>query len=198
VVTPEPERSGSPTAWERAGQLALVLLFLLALAGGFAVLARQSRPPGVEVVLPTPTPEGTLRVHLSGAVASPGVHAFRDGERVGDLLARTGGTTSDADLGRVNLALRLRDEALVHVPRFGEAIAPSDAAQPDGGQARLDLNTATLSQLEALPGIGEVRAAAILEYRESHGGFDEVGELLAVSGLGPATVEAIADLVTAD
>lgn len=198
MAASEPERSASRTAWERLAQFALVLLFLFALAGGFALLVRQTRPPGVEVLLPTPTPERTLRVYLSGAVASPGLHAFRDGERVDDLLDRTGGTTGDADLGRVNLALRLRDEAHVHVPRFGEPLPPSTSAQGEGDPARLDLNAATRSQLEALPGIGGVRASAILEYRESHGSFQEVAQLLAVPGVGPATVEAIADLVSVD
>ena len=171
MAASEPERSVPRTGWERLGQLVLALLFVFALAGGFGLLVRHTRPPGVQVFLPTPTPEPILRVHLSGAVASPGIHDFREGERADDLLERTGGTTGDADLGCVNLALRLRDEARIHVPRFGEAIPPSTSAQPEGSPARLDLNTATASQLETLPGIGGVRAAAILEYRDSHGAF---------------------------
>ena len=159
-----PESPPPSGPWERLGQLGLVLVFLLAVVGGFAVLTQHSSPRGIEVVLPTATATPVLQVYLTGAVSRPGIYGFDEGDRVEDLLERAGGPTGDADLSRANLAHRLRDEDHIHIPLVGEAFAlPS----PDPGHpALLDLNTATHDQLQGLPGIGEVRAAAIVAYRE--------------------------------
>ncbi|MBI4233532.1 MAG: helix-hairpin-helix domain-containing protein [Chloroflexi bacterium] len=202
---------GQATAY-RLGQLTLLLLFLLALAGGILLVVRQAAPRGVSVTIPTPTPAPEVKVYLSGAVARPGVYLARPGDRLADALASAGGPTPDADLALVNLALRLQDGGQYHVPRQGERTAPSEGMPPSGqppspsggatgpGAAfeKVNLNTATVQQLEALPGIGEVRAKAIVSYRQEHGSFRSVGELLRVSGIGSATLERIRPLVTVE
>ena len=126
-----------------------------------------------------------IKVYVTGAVASPGVYAVEAGSRL----------EHDADPEAVNLAARVEDEQHWHVPRTGERAAPS----PARGQAsaKIDLNSATASELETLPGIGTVKAQSILDYRQANGPYSSVDDLLAVSGIGPATVESIRDLVDA-
>ena len=158
------------------------------------MLVQHSSPQGIEVVLPTPTVAPTLQVYLTGAVARPGVYAFNQGDRLDDLLREAGGVTDAADLERLNLALRLRDEDHIHVATVGETVPAS--TQTGEAPTLLNLNTATQEELEGLPGIGEVRASAIIAHRESHGGFDSLEELLQISGIGSATLIGILDQVT--
>lgn len=129
--------------------LALVALVVIALRGGSDTagveVQRRDAPAGVDAIL----------VQVSGAVASPGLLAAQPGDRVADIIDRAGGALPDADLDALNLALRVRDEDVVRVPFEGEAAA----------LGLLDLNTATQAELEALPGIGPVRAEAIIAAR---------------------------------
>jgi competence protein ComEA len=160
-------------------------------------------------------------VHAAGAVARPGVHDVAAGARVADLVAAAGGLTDDADPDRINLAAPLRDGERVYVPRRGEAVAPDvvagagdapagPAADGRGGgggggaeggsggagpPARVDLNTADAAALEALPGIGPATAAAIIGHRAEHGPFASVDELQEVTGIGPAKLEQLRELV---
>ena len=182
---------------ERLGQLALLLLFLFAIAGGVVLLVERGQPGGVEVVLPTVTPIPSVQVYVTGAVAEPGVYTLQDRDRLQDAVKLAGGATADADLARVNLALLVQDEGHYHVPAVGEdlPVAPSSQA---AGTSSTNLNTASLAELMALPGIGEVRANAILEHRERNGPFRSVDDLVDVSGIGRGTLESIQDLVTAE
>ena len=135
-----------------------------------------------------------LQVYVTGAVKDPGVYTLEDGDRLGQLVEAAGGAADDADLEAINLAALLRDEDHWHIPRIGEApkVSTAGAANPVG---RIDVNSATPVQLEGLPGIGEVKARSIIQYRETNGPFASVDDLLAVGGIGPATLDAIRDLV---
>ena len=179
-------------------------LMVVALLGWF--LLRQPPGPPVEDVLPMAAASGStpsttaaaeLVVHAAGAVRAPGVYRLPDGARVADLLEVAGGPAADADLDRLNLAAPLVDGAQVYVPRQGEAVPSGawggSASQPTGP---LDLNTATVEQLDALPGVGPATAQAIVAERERRGGFRSVDDLLDVRGIGPAKLEALRDLVT--
>ncbi len=165
-----------------------------------------------EVVIPratplpvTPSPEpvpALVLVHAAGAVKEPGVHPLPGGARVIDLVEAAGGLTADADLDRVNLAAELSDGQRIYFPRVGQDVVPVPigGSKSAGGGANpvsgpLDLNSATAEQLESLPGVGPTIAAAIVEHRRRVGGFKTVDGLLAVSGIGPAKLEAIRDLV---
>ncbi len=176
-------------------QLALLLLCLFALGAGVIVLVLQPSPGAIEIVLPTATPQPELKVYVSGAVNRPGVYLVQPGDRLEDVLAFAGGLTEDADLRHVNHALRADDETHFYVPRIGEQV-DSPAASPDDG--RVNINTASAEELEALPGIGPGRAEAIIERREVEGPYARGEDLLLVPGLGPKTVEGILDLVTVD
>ena len=118
---------------------------------------------------------------------------FSDG-----LLARVveaaGGATEDADLGAVNLAARVADEDHWHIPRLGET-APAETPPAGALAGKVHINSADADELASLPGIGPVRAEAIMRYREATGPFSSAEDLLAVTGIGPVTLEAIRDLI---
>ena len=151
-------------------------------------------------------PSGTgsaLKVYVSGAVRNPGVYTLQQDDRLQDAVDAAGGFTSEAATESVNLAMRVRDEAHYHILRPGEtpasssASTPKDTASPQESCGGLiGLNVASVELLETLPGIGPVRAAAIVSSREKQGPFESVEEVNRVSGIGPATYEKIRDLVS--
>jgi len=169
---------------------------------GWLLLREPAPPPEASIpraapALTSTTAAATVVVHAAGAVRRPGIYTLPAGGRVADLLAMAGGATSDADLDRVNLAAKVVDGSQIYVPRRGES-APAGAG--NGGAVAvsgpLDLNTATVEQLDELPGIGPTTAKAIVDTRERMGGFHSVDDLLEVRGIGPAKLDAIRDLVT--
>lgn len=156
-------------------------------------------------------------VQAAGAVGRPGVYRLPPDARVDDLVRRAGGLRADADADRVNLAAPLVDGERIWVPRQGEADPPEVVAGAGGGSgsgrsaggggpggsgigasatpAVVDLNTATADDLDTLPGIGPATASAILAYRDEHGRFSTVDELLEVRGIGDAKLEQLRPLV---
>ena len=153
----------------------------------------RDRPP---VAAPTQTPV-VLVVHVAGWVRRPGVYDFREGDRVVDAVRAAGGPRAGAELGSLNLAAPLSDGQQVLVPRRGsggEATTPTTGGAP--ADDKVNVNTAGATELESLPGIGEVLAQRIIEYRTGHGPFSSVDELLSVSGIGEVTLEEIRDFVT--
>ena len=141
---------------------------------------------------------GEVVVHVAGAVSAPGVYTLPADSRVDDAV-RAAGATADADLSQLNLAQKLADGQKITVPAAGETPAPADNAAPsDSGQsgALININTATREELETLPSIGEVRAQAIIAYREEHGGFRTTDELMEVSGIGEKIFADIAPHIT--
>ncbi len=180
-----------------------VLFFLACVAalGALALFeARQPQPlplapaslPSTLPPPPTPTP-GPLRVYVSGAVQRPDVYELPPGTIVRDAVVAAGGATSEGDLERLNLALPLHDADQVHVPRVGqsEGSLPPAAGQPD----RINVNTADVAALDGLPGIGPELAQRIIDYRQAHGPFAGVEDLVNVPGIGPSIVDKIRDLI---
>ena len=162
-----------------------------------------SPPRGAAVTLqPPPTPPPIL-VHVTGAVHTPGVYTLDPDSRVTDALAAAGGLLPSGDVDRVNLAARLSDGDQLTIPNLRPTLAVGISAGPglgdDGGQSdtqRVDLNTATLAELETLPGIGPATAAKIIDYRDTRGPFRTPEDLQKVSGIGPATFDRLKDLIT--
>ena len=177
----------------------LLALLVGAASAGIAILVddRMSGSPGVEILLATATPTPELKVYISGAVARPGVYTLKVGDRLADAIAAAGGAAEDAQLSCINLAVRVKDEAHFHVPKAGEPCQPASTVGTSGGgdDSRIDLNSATAEQLETLPGIGKVKAQSIVDYRDKVGAFRSTEEVTEVKGIGPATYEAIRDLV---
>jgi competence protein ComEA len=181
------------------GCLALLLFFgskLLARPQTSAALAPPAAPP-VETTAATTV----VVVDVVGAVRKPGLYRLEQGARIADAVARAGGPTAKADVALINLAAPLADGEQVIVPRRGTAAVGS--ATPAGSSASggaptggpVHLSTATLEQLDSLPGIGPVTAQKILDYRQKHGAFTSVDELDAVPGIGPARLDQLQDLV---
>lgn len=140
--------------------------------------------------------DGELLVHVAGAVRRPGVYRFDADARVADAVDRAGGASRRADLDGVNLAAPLTDGQQIRVPRRGEPVMSSSVGGSAVPTGPIDLNSADLAALDALPGIGPATAAAIIAYREESGPFLSVEDLLDVPGIGPAKLDAIRDLVT--
>jgi competence protein ComEA len=180
-----------------AGCLAL-LLFV-----GSKLLARPQTSAGLAppAVAPTETAAAAptlLVVDVVGAVRRPGLYRLAQGARIADAVSRAGGATAKADLELINLAAPLADGEQVVVPRrgtaaLGAAPGPAGASAPSSGPVHL--STATLEQLDSLPGIGPVTAQKILDYRQKHGAFTSVDGLDAVPGIGPARLDQLKDLV---
>jgi competence protein ComEA len=155
--------------------------------------------PGPTAVSPTPAPS-TVLVDVAGWVRRPGVYEFHDGDRVVDAIEAAGGARPGALLTSLNLAAPLADGSQILVPKEGATApgtAPTGVEGASGAPAALiNVNSASATELEALPGIGEVIAQAIVDYRTENGPFASVDALLDVSGIGDATLAEIRDLVT--
>ena len=158
-----------------------------------------SRPVPVRVDQAESGDAGWAVVQVAGEVRRPGVYRVRAGRRVDHAVRMAGGATERADLTGVNLAAKVEDGRQVIVPARGAAAASSPAATgagagaaPAGGQ-QINLNTATVEQLDQLDGVGPVTARKIVAYRQQHGGFRSVAELDQVPGIGPKRLAALKD-----
>ncbi|MBE1591363.1 ComEA family DNA-binding protein [Nonomuraea angiospora] len=131
-----------------------------------------------------------MTVHVTGKIRKPGVYLLPAGARVTDAVAAAGGVSRGASPGALNLARRLIDgEQIVVGAPAGQATQASTSTDP--ATTVLDLNSATTDQLEQLPGVGEVLAARIAEFRDAHGGFTTVEQLREVTGIGPRKYDEI-------
>ena len=168
------------------------VMLLTAIAVALIVLAFRFEQPGEIEVIRQEAPGGLdqIVVHISGAVRVPGVYVVQPGDRVADAVELAGGLNDDADPRAVNLALRLRDEDHVHIPSVMAGIATTQV------EALLDLNTATMAELESLPGIGPVYAGRIIDARVVRP-FASSDELLEREVIPARTYEGIRLLVTA-
>lgn len=146
-----------------------------------------------------PTGPARLVVHVSGAVRRPGIVTVPGGSRVADAVDAAGGLSAPGALHRVNLARRVVDGEQIHVPRPGEPVrhpsGPATPAPTTAPAAPLDINVASATELESLPGVGPVLARRIVDHRDAHGPFTAVADLERVSGIGPATLAELADRV---
>jgi competence protein ComEA len=138
---------------------------------------------------------GKLVVDVAGAVRRPGLYRLAHGARVADAIALAGGATRRADVDAVNLAAPLADGLQVVVPRRGTAGGSSGSGAAPSATAPVDLNSATVEQLDALPGIGPSTAQKIVDFRQAHGAFHSLEELDAVPGIGAGRIAQLKGLV---
>jgi competence protein ComEA len=197
------DRLSALSRGELIGLVAIVAITVL--GAGFWYL--RSLPKPVEVraeptgpAIATPSASASaavpVLVDVAGWVRDPGVYTFDGGARVVDAIEAAGGARPGAELSALNLAAPLVDGTQVLVPKAGEAPPPGVASGGDVPGALVNVNTATATELETLPGIGEVIAQAIVDHRTENGPFASVDELLDVTGIGDATLENIRELVT--
>ncbi|HZK33880.1 MAG TPA: helix-hairpin-helix domain-containing protein [Bacillota bacterium] len=163
-----------------------------------------------ETPAPTEDEEGdtvkTIKVYITGAIMHPGVIELNDGERLADVVSAAGGVTSEADLSKVNLAIKVRDEGMYYIPKPGEDIEMiveppqdgADKASDDGENGLININTASQSMLETLPSIGPKRAVAIINYREDKDGFKSNEDIMNVSGIANKIYEGLKDFICVD
>lgn len=172
----------------------LLGLFLAALVW---VVART--PSGEAVTLrPVPT-DKPIVVHITGAVPRPGVYALPRGARIQDGISAAGGFLAEAEKTNINLAQSLEDGEKLDVP-FIEGASPVLATPvPEVVSSTTELvniNTASIAELDTLPGIGPTTAQKIIDYREQNGAFRNIEDIVNVSGIGPASYERLKDLIT--
>ena len=188
--------------WFGQHRAVLAAAILGAVAVSLAVLTiRRPEPPRVVVqppaarASPSPVVPALLVVHLSGEVIMPGVYQLPVGARIDDALRAAGGATVDGDIQHLNLAARLADGQQIVVPKRINPmlVAASTGASPTPG--RLNLNVATVAELDRLPGVGPVTAQRIVAYREQHGPFTNVEQLRQANLVNASTFEKIKELV---
>ena len=191
--------------------IGMMLLFIIVLIGTVYFLRRpDSAPATLVIVTPSPKPSATIAsimVDVRGAVSKPGVYTLAAGSRLQDALALAGETLSNADTRSLNLARKLNDGEQIYVPLQGEIppTIPSASSKSDTKSAatptragKVNLNTATLQELDSLPGIGPVTAQAIFDYRSQNGPFKKIDDIKKVRGIGDSLYNQIKDLVTLD
>ncbi len=141
-----------------------------------------------------------LKVDIKGAVKKPGVYEFTQGDRVTDVIGVAGGLSAEGDSTQVNMAQLVEDEMVIYIPKVGEEVQAGQAtsAGGDGGGAGslININKATLEELQELPGIGPSKAAAIIAKRDELGSFKSIEDLKLVSGIGDKTFEKLKDLIS--
>jgi competence protein ComEA len=194
-----PTGHGDPTLRRLTGMRRWLLLTIpVAVASGvaFAVIGRASDPPPVVETAAEPSAAPTLQVivvDVVGAVARPGVVRLPAGARVLDALLAAGGMTAEADLFALNKAAPLRDGARIYVPRPGEIVPAGAIGSP--AETKINLNSATANELDALPGVGPSTAAAIVRARTTRP-FATVDELQTRGLVSPKVFADLRDLVT--
>lgn len=199
------ERLAALSRGELVGLVALLAVTL----GGAGLWYVRSLPRPLEVAAApsggtasapasaSPSPEVVVLVDVAGWVRRPGVYEFTEGARVIDAIDAAGGARSGAVLEALNLAAPLTDGTQILVPREGqEGVAPAPVTGGAVAGGLVNVNSAIATELEELPGIGEVIAQRIIDYRTENGPFATVDELIDVSGIGDAILESIRELVT--
>jgi len=199
VEEPASQRAPTPEEASKESRAAAAFIGVLTAASSFLalrpsppVIARPARHADAVVA----SPAAIVVVHVAGAVRRPGIYELPPTARIADAIESAGGALQRADLSLLNLAEPIRDGMQVLVARKGPGASVEVAPQASTGPALVDINLADQSALESVPGIGPVKAAAILEHRNQIGSFSSIGQLIEVTGIGPATLEAIRPYVT--
>lgn len=186
----------------------LVVLLLVAAGVIYSCTAGRKSPEKTQVVQEESTVETEsepqtesrmICVHVCGSVEEPGVYYLPQGSRVHEAVELAGGLSEDADSQYVNLAKEAEDGSQIYIPSLKE-VEQGQIGEPEGSREEADdglvnINTATVEELKSLPGIGEVKAKAILSYRERVGTFSSIEDIMNVAGIKANSFEQIRDLI---
>ncbi|EJQ58779.1 MULTISPECIES: helix-hairpin-helix domain-containing protein [Bacillus] len=132
-------------------------------------------------------------IDVKGAVFKEGVYEMKEGDRVKEAVEKAGGLLPDADVKKVNLAQMVQDQMLLYVPNKNEPV--QEGATFSKSEGKVQINTASKEQLEKITGIGSRKAESILKYREEHGPFQKIEDLLEIDGIGAKSLEKIKDQI---
>ncbi|UZD72805.1 helix-hairpin-helix domain-containing protein [Bacillus siamensis] len=144
----------------------------------------------------TDTADDKIMIDMKGAVRNPGVYEMKAGDRVTQAIEKAGGLKEKADELNVNLAEQLQDGTVVYIPSKGEEENRPKTAAGEKEDAHVNINTATLDELQAISGVGQKKAEAIIAYREENGRFQTAEDLMNVSGFGEKSFERIKTSIT--
>lgn len=212
--------------WPHLISVAIAGVLLVGAGYALANMRRNSQPAAIEIAPPEATPPpptataepattaGPYHVYVSGAVVRPAVYDLAPGSLIDDAVRAAGGFTSDADRAAVNLAQPAADGMQVHVPTLSQMVAPPPPVSLPAGDSSsnrsagvnmggvttgglVDINMASQTELEMLPGIGPATAAKIIAYREANGPFATIEAIMNVPGIGQGKFEALRELITA-
>ena len=195
-IRSEPE--GGDQMLKRGATLVAGILIGLLSAALLTLISSGPRGHAVELSLP-PTPE-PLRVHVCGAVNQPGVYLLPPGSILQHAIEAAGGPTNSAGMSTLNLASHLVDGQQVYVPKLEDHTTPLPSgpttSNPSIPDQLININTATASELDLLPGLGPSLAQNIIEHRQTYGPFTTIEDLINVSGIGYVKLEGLRDLIT--
>lgn len=211
----------------RQGKVLLVLLTVIILIVGFYVFNNIFNDDSLAISVSVPNEElpneeeveikedtsisetvqplepEEIKIFVTGEVKEPGVIALQNGSRLSDAIELVGGLTSEADLLRVNLAIRVIDEGMYVIPKIGEElpVIAADTTNPQvqaENDTKININSADQATLESLPGIGPSRATAIIDYRDRNGPFANIEGLKEVSGIGDKIFDGLREQITVE
>jgi len=198
-----------------------IVVFILVIISG-TIYIRQEKSTEIELgeaielkEADPPAPAGMqadiepseISVYICGNVKSPGVVKVKEGTRLDEAIAMVGGVNEDADLTSVNLAYKLADEDMVYIPKKGEGLKGTSKAIPGVNTVKsvtvnsfrkVNINTASESELDTLEGVGPATAKAIIQYRNQNGPFKSIEEIKNVKGIGDSKFNSIKDSITVE
>ncbi len=166
------------------------------------LLPKPGSPLTIVTLTPNLTPEPTatvelIQIQIAGAVVNPGVYTLPKGSTVNDAILTAGGATPHAQTDLLNLLTELQDGQRIYIPGEAENLDAQRSLEIEL-PTLININTATQSELESLPGIGAVKARAIIAYRNEHGYFLSIEDIMNVDGIGPSTFEQFKDLISVE
>lgn len=187
--------------WQQT--LAGFLLGLVVVGSILLVVSpQQGQPIALVTLTPNLTPDPTttlklIRIHVTGAVNIPGVYTLPETARLEDAINAANGLQEKADPQLLNLAAELVDGQRIFIPQLQEAtLATDERGLNFGAISVININTASIKELEELPGIGEVKAQAIIDYRQQNGLFTSLQDLMKVEGISQSLYEKLEGLIT--
>jgi len=157
------------------------------------VQMKEVEKKGKPKELGTKEQKNPIVIDVKGAVFKEGVYEMKEGERVKDAVEKAGGFLPDAEIKKVNLAQVVQDQMLLYIPNKNEPVQEGAASSKKEG--KVQINTASKEELEKITGIGSRKAESILKYREEHGPFQKIEDLLEIDGIGTKSLEKIKDQI---
>ena len=171
--------------------LTVGILIGILIGGGILLVATSNRTAGATIQYISPTQDANITVSVVGLVKQPGVYRLPTGSRINDAISAAGGTLENADLSSINLADWLEDGEQINI----EDSQNKPTASTSETQGKININQASLAELDSLPGVGAEKAKAIIDYRNQHGNFVTIKDILYVPGFGTSIFNEIKDLI---
>jgi competence protein ComEA len=175
-----------------------ILIAIILVSAGFILFASPKKGE-VKIVDPSETKSGQVcKVDVEGAIRHPGVYSLSPDNRVEDAIKAAGGALANADLSKVSngLAAKISDGQRIMIPFVVDTNSVSEASSTGESDGRININTASLAELDTLPGVGPATAQKIIDYRQQNGSFGSIEDIMKVSGIGQAKFDNMKDKIT--